>query len=176
MTNSVDAQALMDEAWDNYFALSDVLRSDFKALLKSQSNSQYWKRNFIRVSVALMEGYAHCFRKVCAVSFVCDAPEISKKEKEVLQSEKLFGAKERFRRTLSVAYKVFELEPTPDFGGIEWNRAQQVLTIRDGLMHPKTPEDLYISDELWKEIWQDTTWLFEQIFAFVEAVHAKYGS
>ena len=50
----------MDAAFDNYFALSDVLRSDLIALLDSESASQHWRRNCIRVSASLIEGYAHC--------------------------------------------------------------------------------------------------------------------
>lgn len=176
MTYSVDAQALMDQAWDNYLQLSDELRGDIEALLESKSDSQHWKRNFIRVSSALIEGYAHCFRNMCAVSFVCTAPDISSKEKNLLQSEKSFGANERLKRTLSVAYKLFELQPSPNLGGREWLRVQRVLEKRHQLMHPKVPEDLHISEELWEEIWEGATWLFEQLFAFVEAMHAKYGN
>ena len=66
----------MDAAFDNYFALSDVLRSDLIALLDSELASQHWRRNYIRVSASLIEGYAHCLREMCAVSFECIAPEI----------------------------------------------------------------------------------------------------
>ena len=121
-------QERMDAAFDNYFALSDILREDLLALLESESDSQHWRRNYVRVSAALIEGYAHCLRNMCAVSFDCVAPSIATKEAEVIRSERNFDANERIKLTLRVAYKLFELEPAPNFGGgPEWPRAQRVL-------------------------------------------------
>lgn len=96
----------MDAALDNYFALSDILREDLSALLDSESESQHWRRNYIRVAASLIEGYAHCLRDMCAVSFECVAPSISAKEAEVIQSERNFNANERLKLTLRVAYKL----------------------------------------------------------------------
>ena len=165
----------MGAALDNYLALSDVLMGDLQSLLESESESQNWRRNYIRVSASLIEGYAHCFREMCAVSFECVAPAIGKKEAEVLQSERSFDANERIKLTLRVAYKLFELQPAPNFGGPEWPRAQRVLTKRHLLMHPKSPDDLQISDELWNELYDDATWLIEQLFNFVSAAQKKYS-
>lgn len=49
----------MDAAFENYFALSYLLRDDLVALLETESESQHWRRNYIRVSASLVEGYAH---------------------------------------------------------------------------------------------------------------------
>jgi hypothetical protein len=168
-------QELMDAAFDNYLALSDLLMKDLHALLDSESNSQHWRRNYIRVSASLIEGYAHCFREMCAVSSVCNAPEISQKDKKVLSSEQSLDSNERIKRTLRVAYKLFELQPAPNFGGSEWLRARRVLEKRHLLMHPKNPEDLNISDELWKELQEDATWLIKQFFDFISAMQQKYS-
>jgi hypothetical protein len=165
----------MDAAFDNYFALSDVLREDLLALLETESDSQHWRRNYVRVSASLIEGYAHCLREMCAVSFECVAPEISEKEAEVIRSERSFNANERIKLTLRAAYKLFELQPAPNFGGYEWPRAQRVLERRHLLMHPKTPDDLEISNELWSELRDDVTWLVEQLFNFIAALQAKHG-
>ena len=169
------AQERMDAAFDNYLALSDVLMEDLQSLLDSESESQHWRRNYIRVSASLIEGYAHCFREMCLVSFECVAPTIGKKEAEVLQSERSFDANERIKLTLRVAYKLFELKPEPNFGGHEWLRAQRVLTKRHLLMHPKSADDLQISDELWNELYDDVTWLIKQLFNFVSAAQKKYS-
>jgi hypothetical protein len=165
----------MDAAFDNYFALSDILREDLLALLESESNSQHWRRNYVRVSAALIEGYAHCLRNMCAVSFDCVAPSIATKEAEVIRSERNFDANERIKLTLRVAYKLFELEPAPNFGGPEWPRAQRVLAKRHLLMHPKSPADLEISDAVWSELREDVTWLVEQLFNFIAALQRKHG-
>lgn len=165
----------MDAAFDNYFALSDVLREDLLALLETESDSQHWRRNYVRVAASLIEGYAHCLREMCAVSFECVAPEISEKEAKVVRSERSFNMNERIKLTLRAAYKLFELQPAPNFDGHEWERAQRVLERRHLLMHPKTPTDLEISNELWLELRDDVTWLVEQLFNFVAALQAKHG-
>jgi len=175
MNMPLSAQERMDAAFDNYFALSDILREDLAALLDSESNSQHWRRNYIRVSASLIEGYAHCFREMCAVSFECMAPTISQKETEVLRSERTFDANERIKLTLRVAYKLFELQPAPDFGGMEWPRVQRVLAKRHLLMHPKSPADLEVSDDLWNELHQDVAWLVEQLFNFIAELHKKHS-
>jgi hypothetical protein len=167
-------QERMDAAFDNYFALSDLLRDDLVALLDTESDSQHWRRNYIRVSASLIEGYAHCLREMCAVSFECVAPEIGKKEAEVLRSERSFDANERIKLTLRVAYKLFELQPAPNFGGPEWPRAQRVLAKRHLLMHPKSPADLEVPDDLWNELRSDVTWLVEQLFNFIAALQQKH--
>lgn len=165
----------MDAAFDNYFALSSILRDDLLALFESESDSQHWRRNFVRVSASLIEGYAHCLREMCAVSFACVAPEIDKKESEVIRSEQSFSANERIKLTLRAAYKLFELQPAPNFGGAEWPRAQRALEKRHSLMHPKTPADLQIPDALWVELREDVAWLIEQLFNFIAALQAKHG-
>ena len=175
--NSVPtAQERMDAAFDNYFALSKVLQDDLGVMLDIESDSQHWRRNYIRVSASLIEGYAHCLREMCAVSFECVAPEIGKKEAEVLRSERSFDANERIKVTLRVAYKLFELQPAPNFGGSEWPRAQRVLEKRHLLMHPKNPADLEVPDYLWNELRGDVTWLIEQLFNFIAALQEKHGA
>jgi hypothetical protein len=113
---------------------------------------------------------------MCAVSFECDATSISAKEVDVIQAERSFDANERLKLTLRVAYKLFELSPAPNFGGPEWLRAQRVLAKRHLLMHPKTPGDLEISDALWSELYDDVTWLINQLFNFISTLQQKYGS
>ena len=173
--NTLLTQEKMDAAFDNYFELSNLLRDHLHALLDSESDSQHWRRNYIRVSASLIEGYTSCLREMCAVSFECISPEISKKDKEVLLSEFNFEANERVKRNLRVAYKLFELQTPPNFGCTEWPRAQRVLAKRHLLMHPKTPADLNISDELWYELRDDVTWLIEQLFNFIAASEKKYN-
>jgi hypothetical protein len=175
MYKDISPQQKMDEAFDNYFELSKILQADLNDLLDGESDSQTWRRNFIRSSAALIEGYAHCLREVSSVSFECVSPELSKKEIGVLNSESGFDANDRIKLTLRAAYKLFELSPAPNFGGNEWPRAQKVLLKRHLLMHPKVPSDLEISDEAWSEIREDVLWIYEQLFSFFSLVQEKYS-
>ena len=176
MNAASTAQERMDAAFENYFELSNILQADMNALLDSENDTQHWRRNFIRASASLIEGYAHCLREMCAVSFECVAPEIGVKDLKVLQSERGFDANERIKRTLRIACKLFQLESAPNFGGNEWLRAQQILSKRHLLMHPKTLTDLDVPDELWNQMRDDVTWLMEQIFNVFSLLLQKYES
>lgn len=175
MPPEVSPQERMDAAFKNYFDLSNVLHADIKALLDGECNTQIWRRNFIRASTALIEGDAHCLREMCAVSFECTSPKITSKEVEVLHSEEGFSADERLKLTLRAAYKLFDLAPAPDFGGNEWPRARKVFIKRNLLMHPKTPSDLEVPDNLWSEIRDGVIWLMEKFFNFTSSLEQKYG-
>lgn len=144
------------------------------ALLDSENETQHWRRNFIRTSASLIEGYTHCYREMSAVSLACGEPEISTKELKILQSEKT-NTNERIKYTLSAAYKIFQLEPPPDFGGDKGNRIKRVFKKRDILMHPKTPADLEISDDLYNQIRDDVAWLMEQLFKFISLLELKHS-
>lgn len=160
-------QEKMDSAFDNYLELSKILQEDINTILDSEVSSQYSRRNFLRTSSALIEGYTHCFRDMCAVSFECSAPEISEKEAKALKLEKEFSAADRIKFTLRAAHKIFEVEPAPDFTKGEWENVRKVFEKRGSLMHPKTRSDLEISDNLWEEIYKGVTWIFEQLFNFI---------
>lgn len=176
MNTAFTPQERMDAAFDNYIELSKILQVDMNALLEDESDSQHWRRNFIRTSVSLIEGYAHCLREMCKVSsFEYIAPELSRTELKVLQSEKEFKANERIRLTLRLAYKLFQLELAPNFDGNEWHRAQQVLTKRHLLMHPKTPADLEVPEDLWNELRDGVAWMMEQLFNFFSLLKQKHG-
>lgn len=173
-SNILTPQQKMDAAFVNYFALSEILRDDLNTLLNEENNTQYWRRNFIRVSVSLIEGYTHCLKDFCSISLECKAPEINIKETKALQFERKYGVCERIKYTLSGAYKLFQLESAPNFGDNKWTRAKRVLEKRHFLMHPRTPEDLAIRDDLWDEIRSDITWILEQFFNFFSLLRQKY--
>jgi hypothetical protein len=165
-------QALMDAAFDNYFEMSIVLRDDLIALQDTQSTQQHWKRTFIRSSAALFEGYTHCLQEICAISFKCEAPKLSKKETAVLLNKGNFSAKDRIKYTLRAAYRLFELDP-PEFGGVGWSRAQGIFRTRHLLMHPKTARDLAVDDQCWMETWDGVYWLLRQFVQFFDLLQRK---
>ena len=70
-------------------------------MTESESRSQSWCRNYIGVSVALVEGFRHCLREICAVGCsACSTPSISPKEHQVLNAENDFDTGERIKLTL----------------------------------------------------------------------------
>lgn len=174
MEESASPQVRMDAAFANYIALSKVLRDDLAALLKNEVDSQDWRRNFVRVCASLVEGYTHSLCDISELRSVSVSPEIGKLEAKAISSERGLAAIDRVKFTLRAAYKLFELQPLPDFGGSDWARARIMLDRRDLLMHPKKPSDLEIDDQLWAELRPGATWLIAQYFNFIEAQWTKY--
>ena len=172
----VDAllQNRMDAAFDNYIRLTQILEADMTALLDEESEGQHWRRHFIRSAAALIEGHAHCLREMCAISFECEAPELTKSESDVIRSEASFSSVERIKLTLRAAYSLFELVPVPDFGGNEWPRAKRFLLKRNLLMHPKTPADLEVTETFWSDSRTDIAWLTKQFFDFLSLLQEKH--
>ncbi len=166
----------MDVAFENYFALSDALRADIDVLLEQNIDQAEWKRNFIRTAMPLIEGYCSCYRDICVIALTCEAPEITKKERKVLESEEKMSSSERYKYTLRAAYKLFGLDYAPDFGGPDWGNAKTAMAKRDALMHPKRPVDLEIDESDWNKIHAGIIWAFEQLFGCVEKLAQKHGS
>jgi hypothetical protein len=169
-------QTRFEAAFDNYLKLTELLRSDLEAMFESKSKSLEWRRNFVRAATALLEGHAHCLREMCAVGLRYDTPALTKKERSVIADERDFDSNDRIKLTLRAAYRLFGLEPLPDFSGHEWLRAQRVFRKRHRLMHPKRPRDLGMSDRTWLEMRRDIAWLMKQFANFLSLSYAKYGS
>ncbi|SFB07674.1 hypothetical protein SAMN04244571_01342 [Azotobacter beijerinckii] len=164
----------MDDAFDNYLALSEVLLEDLNALLDTELGSQASQRNFIRASVAMIEGYTHCIREMCLVGLQCDAPALTAREVATLKSERGLDTNDRYKLTVRAAYKMFDLSPLPDFSGKHWTSAQEVLNKRHQLMHPKVPSDLNIPNSSWPAIKDDVVWLMNQLFEFFKLLQKKH--
>lgn len=169
-------QAEMELAYGNYLALSDVLLDDLKALDAKERKERNWRRNFVRSSAVMIEGYGHCLREICRVALKSDAPELSPKEGKVIRDEASFNAADRVKLTLKAAHRLFDLSQSPNFGGEEWVRAQALFKKRDKLMHPKEPCDLDISDEEWGPMRKDIAWLIEQFTSFHAQMLEKYAN
>jgi hypothetical protein len=167
-------QAEMDRAYGNYLALSDVLLGDLRALDAQARKERYLRRNFVRSSAVMIEGYAHCLRDLCSVGLKSEAPELSQKEGKVIRDEASFNTADRVKLTLKAAHRLFDLSQSPNFGGEEWVRAQEVFKKRDKLMHPKEPGDLDISDDEWGRMRQDIAWLIEQFTSFHAQMLERY--
>jgi hypothetical protein len=177
ISDEISPQIKLDYSFDNYFSLAEILKADIQALLDEERRDQYWRRNFIRSSGPFFEGYAHCLRDMCRVRLDCSpAPYLTEKESRVLQSERGFGAPDRIEVTLNMAYRFFELALASNFDCKGWQYAKKLFTKRNGLMHPKNPTDLEVTDDVWSEIHEGVTWLMEQFFSFYYLLHQKYLS
>lgn len=169
-------QQQMDAAFDNYFVMSDLLQADIEELLNHDEGTQSARRNFVRAAASLVEGYSSCFREMCQVGLETGPGTLSKKEVKVLKSERSFGSVERIKLSARAAFKLFGLPSPPDFGASGWRQAQTFLEKRDRLMHPKSAQDLEISDESWADIYDGTVWLLQQLFGFMGQIAKTHGT
>ena len=172
----MDLQARMNQAFEDYFAVTKEVRSDVEMLLdvnKSgliKDSDMRWKRNFVRTLVAVIEGHSNMLRQIASTEFVCKPQELSKNEEKVLTSGDDFSIPERIKYTLYATYNIFGFPP-PDFGTMDWKNAQEGLDWRNNLTHPKSPADLERSSDSWKRIDSGLIWLLQQHFNFLQHLH-----
>jgi hypothetical protein len=169
-------QQRMDDAFDNFMALSRVLQDDMQNLIVTDDDSLYWRRNFVRACAALIEGYGHCFRDMCAVGTYVTTSTLPSKEAKVIADESSFSTSDRIKLSLRAAYRLFGLQPTPNFGERGWAHAASAFGKRDRLVHPQTPADLNISDREWSECREGMLWVIQHLFNFVAILHKKHGA
>jgi len=170
----MDIQRRMDDAFDNYLHLSEILSSDLMKISDNEVNDENWKRNYIRVVASLLEGYSYCFRQMSAIGLECESPAITTKEEKALRSSVGFTATEQIKLVIRVTYKMFDLGMPPDFGGYEWEDSIIFFKKRHSLMHPKSPSDLMVLDSDWSNIHNGANWLIKQHFNITKLIHDKY--
>jgi len=168
-------QDRMNEAFDNYLQLSEILTSDLMEISDTETNDASWKRNYIRVVAALIEGDSFCFKQMAAIGLECDSPIITSKEQKALTSGVGFTAIEQIKLVLRAIYKMFDLGSLPDFSGTDWENAISMFDKRHCLMHPKSPKDLEISDAAWPVFYSGAVWLIKQHFNVTRLIHEKYS-
>lgn len=105
----MDLQSQMDNAFDNYLKLSEILSSDHLEISESETDDESWKRNYIRVVAALIEGDSYCFREMSAIGLQCESPTITKKEEKALKIGIGVTAIEQIKLVLRATYKMFRI-------------------------------------------------------------------
>jgi len=165
----------MNEAFDNYLQLSEILASDLMEISDVETNDASWKRNYIRVVAALIEGDSFCFKQMAAIGLECESPTLTSKEKKALTTGVGFTAIEQIKLVLRATYKMFDLGKPPDFSGTDWGNAISMFDKRHSLMHPKSLKHLEISDTSWPVLHSGAMWLIKQHFNVTSLIHDKYS-
>lgn len=156
------------EPLNNFIRLSTILLEDFVGLYEGDLETPLQRRNFVRASVALFEGVAHCYLDLCAVAVATARVHVSKAEDELIQDRRSGSASDRMKLALRLVHRIFETGHQPDFSGAGWAAAQQAIGKRHLLMHPKAPRDLSFSDDDWRQIEAGIVWMQDQQRHFVE--------
>jgi hypothetical protein len=114
MSRLEDAVEELTQVYDDYFQLSDYLRTDGKRILDDANSDQTTRRNLIRVSFPMVEAYSGVLRKICHVLRRHSKIHLTKKQIRLLDDESLLASADRLKESLKLAFRVHELnEPRP---------------------------------------------------------------
>jgi hypothetical protein len=155
-----------------------VLNTDYDTALAyvRKDPSQFNKRTLIRSYFALVEGLAYQLRQVTAASL--NETTILSIEEKTLLSERRYTltsngtieSQEQFQNfapMLLFSLRIYaknhgaEFEPVVSDNG--WNCLKQSVRIRDRLMHPKSHDNLIISDEEGEVFVSAVKWFHDQL-------------
>ena len=172
----MDAADALGKAYDDYFAVSDVLMTDLTALVDQPLQSGVERRNFLRGAWGLIEGDTESLRRIAASIAEASGKALTSKQQKLIADERSLDSLDRIKESLKLAYAVFALPNAPNFGGPEWGWVITASTRRDRVTHPKTVADLEISEQEWSDCFKAFTWLNGLFRDFHSAIHRTYAS
>ena len=79
----MNLQARMNQAFEDYFAVTKELKSDVEMFLDIDESGLIkvsdirWKRNFVRTLVAVIEGHSYMLRQIVVTELECKHQELS---------------------------------------------------------------------------------------------------
>jgi len=161
--------------YEDYFVLSETLKLDLDKLLDEESDSQTWRRNFVRTSWPMIEAYSSTLRNLCSVLDKHSKFDKSKRQKHLLANKATFSSVQRIKESMKLAFKIHELDEKPVFGDQNWQKLQKAVKVRNRITHPNSSRDLQISDKDWQQVYEGIVWLMHELFSFFNQVHSKYG-
>ena len=153
----------LGEALDELLRVSSVLRDDVTSLLDAFSEdwlSQPMRRSLVRASWAHIEGTVFATKRLLLRACDLGSVDLFSEEREFLSEllivvdsagnaklhSKWFDTLENIKKTFKLAVSHFDLDWKPDFGTGGWQQLIQLLDIRHRLTHPKSAEQLDLTD------------------------------
>ena len=100
----------LSQVYKDYFLLSEVLRLDLDDVLDQESDTQTWRRNFIRTSWPMIEAYSNTLRNLCSVLDKHSKFDKSKRQRHLLANKAKFSSVQRIKESLKLAFKIHELD------------------------------------------------------------------
>jgi hypothetical protein len=171
------------KAFDELLAITGELDRDIEmcsAMLKGKDSS-FWRRTFVRALFAAIEGVNHRLKHL-ALNVDDIAPfDFTLAERAMLLEEsydiddsgKAVVTKSKLRTannllfSLKIFARAFRVTYEIDKSSGEWNSFRDALKIRDRITHPKSFDDLIISDEEAETIRKTANWYiksFNEVF------------
>lgn len=155
-----------------------------------KSDTPFSRRTLIRTSAALMEGLVNQMGDFvletidCGVEFMFTCSELSilKEETYNLNQKGVVESRSNFQpflpRLLHTAHcfmRLFGEDFKPNTGVHGWECMQDLIKIRNRLMHPKSVIDLEVSDNDFQEAAKAVDWFNLEFTAIFEKTKKKYN-
>ncbi|PMW94847.1 hypothetical protein C1X59_27590 [Pseudomonas sp. FW215-R2] len=140
-----------DKALSSLLDMNAVLREDLEVLLAAfpDQSGQVLRRSFVRASWAYVEAITFAFKNMATLLVDEGACEMDPKDKEFLNSQR-FEAVENVKATMKLAAKAFSVPERNLGGGADWRHVKPSNSVRNRLLHPKSVEDLQVSNAEWE--------------------------
>jgi len=158
----------------NLFHLMAGIWEDTEVCAKrlEETDSQFWRRTYVRTLFALIEGVTYRFKRAALACFedrmnrspnskvrypiqLSDADNAMLREQifdlddkgQSYSQTKFIPLSKNLRFAFASLARAYEVNFAFDLNSAEWSSFQQALAIRNRLAHPKASTDLFVSDE-----------------------------
>jgi len=166
----------MTTRWDDFFKLIRVLSFDLLDTydrLRYEADHQPSRRNWVRTLCSQIEAFAYSTKQILGdlaeLPFVKLTPhevlllreeayELTDNGEPKLRGEKFVPIKTNLKFIAKTAAKAFDLPYTLDTDGTGWRAVDTAFRIRNRLVHPKSFQDMYVTDEELKTVSVASDW------------------
>ena len=138
--------------------MDDITNS--KKLLKMEPANQFLRRTYIRTVFAMIEGHLFRLKQFILELHTSLGSELSTAEKALLaeqsfelnekgiptKAQKFIPLTKNVKFTFGLFARVFSSSHLSNFNEDGWNYFQESIRIRNRIVHPKTVNDMIISD------------------------------
>ena len=180
----------MTARWDDFFNLLRVLSFDlFETYdrLRYEADHQASRRNWARTLCSQIEAFAYSTKQILAdlseFPFAKLTPhevlllreqsyEIAENGEPKLRGEKYVQIRTNLKFVAKMCAKAFDLPYVLDTSGSGWSSVDAAFRVRNRLVHPKSFQDMYVTDDELKTIAAASDWFHKTHREVLEVIEA----
>ena len=146
--------------------LFEVLSNDVIQCLKKlqTEDSQFWRRVFVRAVIALIEGQNYQLKLITLEACKHKQVSFSNADLALLKDEKFVSLKDNLKFSFKTFALAFDLDYKLAIGvGDRWKSFITAIEIRNRLTHPKTVDQVLVTDKDLEEVKKAHDWFAQSI-------------
>ena len=189
--NSNEAPPVLNQQYFELLLLLKTLLDDSISLLKLtiDMGEQVLRRSYIRSSLAGVEGAVWVLKQMASISkeaeppytgeeqaLLCDIAYILKDNGIIKEDAAKISLKTNIKFTFRMLSRLRSCGFELDLGGNGWPKLQAAIKLRDRITHPKTLDNLDISENELVESSEGIRWFFDNIMRFIDYRKKAAGS